>query len=70
MDGESGMYMCTLHPPTPTARTHTRAHARARARAHTHSTVILKTYLLKGSLLITFIRTYSTVTTHNTTVKN
>ena len=41
-----------------------------RTHAHTHSTVISKTYLLKGSLSITFIRTFSTVTTHNTTVKN
>jgi hypothetical protein len=49
--------------------------SRARAHTHTHThthtqTVISKTYLLKGSLSIIFIRTYSTVTTHNTTVKN
>ena len=55
--------------------THARTRARARARTHTHThththSVISKTYLLKGSLSITFIRTYSTVKTHNTTVKN
>jgi hypothetical protein len=32
--------------------------------------VISKTYLLKGSLSVTFITTYSTFTTQNTTVKN
>jgi hypothetical protein len=49
MDGESG------------ARTHTRA----RAHTHTHSTLISKTYLLEGSLSITFVRTYSTVNTQH-----
>ena len=68
MDGWGIWHVHVHSPPPHPHRTH--AHARARARAHTHSTVILKTYLLKGSLLITFIRTYSTVTTHNTTVKN